>query len=44
MLLMSDYSEDAALNGERPDSGVRLLQMPYLRRELGARVRGILDA
>jgi CheY-like chemotaxis protein len=43
VIYMSGYSEDAILHHGRLDPGVHLLQKPFRKRDLAAKVRAILD-
>jgi PAS domain S-box-containing protein len=43
ILYMSGYTEDAILNQGRLDRGIHLLQKPFLRQDLAAKLRLLLD-
>ncbi len=44
LIYMSGYTENAIAHHGRLDAGVTLLQKPFRRSELGAKVRAVLDA
>jgi hypothetical protein len=41
---LSGYTEDAILHHGRLDPGIQLLQKPFHRREIAAKVRAVPDA
>ncbi|HTJ63450.1 MAG TPA: PAS domain-containing protein [Alphaproteobacteria bacterium] len=43
VVFMSGYTENAILHHGRLDEGVHLLQKPFLKRELAAKLRDVLD-
>jgi len=43
VLFMSGYTSDVILERGGPDDGVRLLQKPFTKEVLAAKVRGLLD-